>query len=103
MKSILEILKQQALSLLDVIPGLVKALSIFLVGWILAKVLSNLVRRLLKAIGVDKLADRLMEIDLVRNSKVDIKPSKALAGVVYYFIMIVFSMAAFFVIVMDMI
>lgn len=94
MKSILEILRLQALSLLEVIPGLIKALAIFLVGWILAKILSKLVARLLKVIGIDKVADRLMDIDLVRNSKIDFKPSKALAAVVYYFILIVFSMAA---------
>jgi len=94
MESILEILRLQALSLLEVIPAFIKAAVIFLVGWIIAKVLSQIIRRVLAAIGVDKLAERFMKIDLVRKSSVELKPSSFIASITYYFVLIIFSMTA---------
>jgi hypothetical protein len=80
--------------MLDVIPALIKAAVIMLVGWLLAKLIASLIKRLLGAVGVDRLAEKLMEIDLLKESNINLVPSKIISGIVYYFISIVFAMAA---------
>ncbi|THH37716.1 mechanosensitive ion channel family protein [Neolewinella litorea] len=102
MNSALNVLRLQAYELLALIPTLLKAAFIFLVGYILAKVLYQLVRRLVSATGLDRLTDRLMTIDFFRHFTVRVAPSRILAAFVYYFILIVFTMAAVHALGMDM-
>ena len=70
------------------------ALLIFLIGWIISRVIARVVKRLLEGIGVDKLAERLNEIDLVSKAKFTIKPSEVLSKIVYYILLLVFVIAA---------
>jgi len=90
----MEALYQQGLQMFDVIPALLKGLIIFLIGILLAKLVRRLILRALGAIGVDKLADRLMSIDVFEKSKINIVPSTIIGSLTYYFILIIFSMAA---------
>ncbi|MFK8164689.1 MAG: mechanosensitive ion channel domain-containing protein [Lewinella sp.] len=94
MESILNALKEQGILMLNVIPALIKGVVILIIGYLLAKVLYRLIYKFLGAIGVDKLADKLMSIDLFEKSKFDLVPSRIVAGSIYYFVLIVFSMAA---------
>lgn len=92
--TILDALQNQGYAMLEVIPALIKAGAIMLVGWLLAKLLATLFKRLLSVIGADKLAEKLMQVDFFRESKINIVPSKLISGIIYYFIVIVFAMAA---------
>lgn len=92
--SILDALFNQFTAMMAVIPALLKAGIILLVGWLLAKVVAKVIKRLLEAIGVDRLAQKLMEIDLFQQSNFKLIPSRLISGLVYYFIFIVFFMAA---------
>ena len=94
MESIYNALQAQALQLLAVIPALIKGLVILVIGVILAKLIRRLIKTGLGAIGVDRLADRLMSIEMFQNSKFDLVPSTIVASTTYYFILIIFSMAA---------
>ena len=94
MDSVLDILRLQAYQLLTVIPALLKAIVVFLVGYIIAKGLYQIIRRLVAASGLDRLTDRLLDIDLFRNADLKLVPSRVLAAIVYYFVLIVFTMAA---------
>ncbi|MBB4079605.1 hypothetical protein GGR28_002230 [Lewinella aquimaris] len=94
MESVINILKLQAYQLLTVIPALIKAAVIFLVGYVIARVLYQVIRRAVAASGLDRLTDRLLNIDLFRNTDLKILPSRVLASIVYYFVLIVFVMAA---------
>lgn len=92
--SILDALYQQGLQMLDVIPALLKGVIIFLIGFLLAKLVRRIILRVLETIGVDKLADKLMNIEMFEKSKLKLVPSVIVASAMYYFILIVFSMAA---------
>lgn len=94
MESIFEALQNQALQLLNVIPALIKGIAILIVGILLAKLVRRLIRRLLGTVGVDRLADRLMSIDMFERSNLSLVPSTIIATTTYYFILIIFSMAA---------
>ena len=94
MQSVLDILRLQALQLLNALPALAKALIVFLVGYLLAKLLYQLIRRLVAASGFDRLSEKVMQIDLFQKFNIQLVPSRVLATIVYYFVLIIFTMAA---------
>ncbi len=94
MENIINALREQFLLMLNVIPALIKGVVILIVGFILAKLLYRLILRFLGAIGVDSLADRLMSIEMFEKANFELIPSRLVAASVYYFIIIIFAMAA---------
>lgn len=76
------------------LPNFLKALGLLIVGWILAKVLASLVKRLLTAIKIDSFAKKLNEIDLIGSSNFTFRPSVFLSKTLYYFILFAFLIGA---------
>lgn len=77
-----------------VIPNLFGALAVFIIGLIVSKIAARFIRRILVAIGADKLAERLNEIEIVYKSNIQLVPSLLLSKVVYYFLLFIFVVAA---------
>ncbi len=102
MDSAFDILRLQAYQVLTALPALLKAAAIFAIGYVLAKVFYQLVRRLTAASGLDRLTEHLLHIDLFRKAKLRVLPSRLIAAIVYYFILIVFTMSAVHALGMDM-
>lgn len=94
MDKIIETIKEQLMAMFDVIPGLLTALVVFVIGLILAKVIRNVIGRLLAKSGIDRLAEKLNDIDLISNTRVELKPSRLIASIIYYLILFIFIMAA---------
>lgn len=72
----------------------VMALLVFFIGWIIAKSVSKLIAKVLKRIGIDKLAERLNDIDMIASSNFKIVPSVVLSKMVYYILLLIFLIAA---------
>ena len=70
------------------------AFIIFVIGYIISKVVSKAVKKLLVTLKVDRLGDKLHEIDLVNKTNMDIKISTVFSKVVYYFMLLFFIVAA---------
>ncbi len=81
-------------SFASVIPNLLGALAVLIIGLIVSRLASKFVRRILIAIGTDKLAQRLNEIEIVYKSNIQLAPSKLLSKAVYYFLLFIFVVAA---------
>lgn len=79
---------------LSILPSLSGALLIFLIGWLVAKSLSRLVKKLLGRSGADALAERLNHIELVEKARIRIVPSVLIAKILYYLLMLVVALAA---------
>ena len=79
---------------LSILPSLSGALLIFLIGWLVAKSLSRLVKKLLNRSGIDALAERLNRIELVEKARIRIVPSILMAKILYYLLMLVVALAA---------
>lgn len=77
-----------------VIPNLLGAIVIFIIGWLLARIIAKLVRRFLVTIGADRLAERLNEIDIVYQNNIKVVPSILLSKLTYYLLMFIFVIAA---------
>lgn len=76
------------------IPKLTFALLVLLIGWLIAKGIRKIVGRILSGLGVDHLAERLNDIDLVQRSGMRIEISSVLAQMVYYILMLGFVIFA---------
>lgn len=93
-----ELLKQFA----QFAPNILGALLIILIGFIIVKMLSRIVRKVLEKVGIDKLADNTInKIDFLAANDVAIKPSKLVAQIVYYFGLLIVLVAATDVLKMD--
>ncbi len=86
---------------IDVVPKIFGALAIIIVGLIIAKLIAKLIKNLLDKIGIDKLADKLQEIDIISKANVKISFSKIISKIVYYFLLLVFITAGTDVLGMD--
>lgn len=91
---ILDILKQLLYNFADVVPNILGAFLVFLVGWIIAKIVATVVKKVLESIKIDQLAEQLNEIDFISNSNVKIIPSTVLSKLLYYVILLLFSIVA---------
>lgn len=80
--------------LMNTVPNVVSAILIFIIGWIVAKIIAKVVKKTLSKIGVDKIGEKLNEIDIVQKANMDIKISGILSKTLYYFLMILFAVAA---------
>ncbi len=76
------------------IPKMIFAFIILLIGWIIASTIKKIVKRVLAAAQVDRLAGQLNDIDLVQKTGMRIEISGVLASMVYYVLMLGFIIFA---------
>ncbi len=76
------------------VPNFLMAVVLAVVGVIVAKIVSKIVKKFLVKINVDKLGEKLNEIEFIEKSNVNIKVSAILSKVIYYFLVLFFLVAA---------
>ena len=76
------------------VPRLIGCAVILLVGYLVARGVSVLVKKVLGRVGFDRIGEKLNEISIVKQLKTEIKLSEIVATVLYYFILLVFLTAA---------
>jgi hypothetical protein len=72
----------------------IMAALIFLIGWIVAKIVSIVLKNVLSKIGIDKVGEKLNDIDAIKKFNLDIKISKIVSKIVYVFILLFISVSA---------
>ena len=77
-----------------IIPNLIGAIIVFVIGWLIAKIIARIIKRVLKTIGIDKIGDKLNDIDIVQQSSMTIVPSTLLSKVFYYIILLFVTVAS---------
>lgn len=78
----------------NVVPKILIGILLFVIGIIISKIISKIVKKAFSKIGVDKLGEKLKEIDIVQKSNIDIKISDILSKFIYYFVLLFFAVAA---------
>jgi len=79
---------------LSVIPNVLGAIIVFVIGWMIAKLFERVIKRAMKVIGIDKLAAQLNDIEIVQKTNVKVVPSTLLSKLVYYFLLLIFSIVS---------
>lgn len=70
------------------------AAVILVVGWLAAKIASNILHKVLSKVGIDKIGEKLQDIDAVKKLQIEIKLSKIVSMVVYFFVLLIFIITA---------
>lgn len=89
-----KILEQLLAGFAAVVPNLLGAFAVLIIGLIVSKMARRLVKKMLTSIGADRLAERLNEIEMLSNNNIRLVPSRLLSTVVYYFLLFIFVVAA---------
>ncbi|WP_234736637.1 mechanosensitive ion channel family protein [Tellurirhabdus bombi] len=79
---------------IEFVPRLLGAGFILGIGFLVGKAISVVVKKLLDRVGFDKIGEKLNEIHFIKQLKTEIKLSEIVSKVLYYFILLVFLMAA---------
>ena len=87
-------LSDMLLGMLTAIPKFITATFILLVGMIVSKIVKKVIVGTLQKAKVDKLGDKLNEIDILANNNIEIKLSNIAGKMVYYMMMLIFIMTA---------
>jgi Mechanosensitive ion channel/Conserved TM helix len=87
-------LEQVIYKFFNVIPGLVSAIVILIVGVIFSRFLRKLLQGVLSKTGIDLLGEKINEIDIVRESNIKIVPSVVFSKTIFYLLLLVFIIAA---------
>jgi hypothetical protein len=70
------------------------AVVVLLVGWLTAKIASSVLKNVFSKLGIDRLGEKINEIDAIRKFNWDIKLSKIISKIVYFFIFLFFLITA---------
>ncbi|MDP5140391.1 MAG: hypothetical protein NWP83_07970 [Spirosomaceae bacterium] len=79
---------------IEFVPNLVVAMIVIIAGVFIGKLLAKVVDKVLEQIGFNKLGDKINEIEAIKKFDLDIKLSKVVGKVLYYFVLLVFIIAA---------
>lgn len=74
--------------------NLIGSLVIVLIGFLMAKLASLILRNVISKIGLDKIGERLNRIDAVKKFNVEIKLSAIAGNIIYIFIVLFFLVTA---------
>lgn len=75
-------------------PRVIMAIIIALFGLFIAKLLAGAIRKLLEKIHIDKLGQKLNEIDFIEQTNMEIKISGIISKIFYYFLSLMFLIMA---------
>ncbi len=92
--SILQIVEEVLLKFASALPNVVGALAILLLGWLLAKIIAKALEKLLSAVKIDALGEKINETEFATKANLKIKVSVFLSKLVYYLLMLIFIMMA---------
>jgi hypothetical protein len=76
------------------VPRVIGCFIIIAIGYLVAKGITIVIRKVLSSIGFDRIGDKLNEIGLIKQLKTEIRLSDIVGKVVYYFILLIFLTAA---------
>ncbi|MGB0388697.1 MAG: mechanosensitive ion channel family protein [Ardenticatenaceae bacterium] len=81
--------------ILTYLPTLLRALGLFVVGWLIAAFIRWFVRRLGSRLGLDGLVERSGLMDNLRQAKIERSPSDMIAQIFFWLIFLSFTLLAF--------
>jgi hypothetical protein len=76
------------------LPALLGALLILLIGWGVSRLIQSVVRRALHRFGLDRTAARLRLTESLRRANIESEPSEIVARVLFWILMLTFLLAS---------
>lgn len=79
---------------IEFVPNLIVAIIVLVFGVIIGKVVAKVVDKVLEQVGINKIGDKINEIEAIAKFDLKIKLSKIIGKVLYFFILLIFIIAA---------
>jgi small-conductance mechanosensitive channel len=76
------------------VPRMAIALVVFFIGWVIARLASNILKRVLVSLKVDELGKKLNEVDFMQENKVEVRISTLICTALYYMVVMIFLIAS---------
>lgn len=76
------------------VPNVLSAIIILVIGIFISKLLSRVTEKTLMSIGVDKLGEKINEIELIEKAQFKVKISVVISKILYYFVLLFFLVVA---------
>ena len=76
------------------IPKIFTAVVLIVIGMIISKIVSSMIKKVLIGVKIDNLGEKLEEIEMIDKSGIKVKISSILSKVVYYVLLLFFFVAA---------
>ena len=78
----------------NVLPNLIGALLLLLIGWLIAKGVSTAIRKILQSKAMHSMTERLNKLSLLRRSDLSLDSVRIISQFVYWLILLIFFVAA---------
>ena len=87
-------LNKMGISIMEAVPKVLGALFILLLGWLITKLVVYLLKKILKAVKIDKITDVINEKDLFGKTDLKFNVTKVIVGFVKWGLFLVFLIIA---------
>lgn len=94
MENSFDLIRQLLTSMVATLPKLLGCLVILVLGYIISKIVASVIKTVISKAGVDKLGKKIEEVDFIRKNNIEIKISGILSRIIFYFMMLIFIVAA---------
>ena len=94
MENSFDLIRQLLTSMVATLPKLLGCLVILILGYIISKIVASVIKTVISKAGVDKLGKKIEEVDFIRKNNIEIKISGILSRIIFYFMMLIFIVAA---------
>ena len=94
MENSFDLIRQLLTSMVATLPKLLGFLVILILGYIISKIVASVIKTVISKAGVDKLGKKIEEVDFIRKNNIEIKISGILSRIIFYFMMLIFIVAA---------
>lgn len=81
-------------SVMSSLPNIIGAIFMIILGWIIAKIVSFIIRKSLTVIGFNKLAEKVNMDEVLKKANIKTSPARIVAKFVYWVIMLLFLVTA---------
>lgn len=94
MENSLNLVRELLISMVATLPKLLGCIIILITGYIVAKIVATIVKTTVSRIGIDKFGEKLGDIEFIQKNNIKIKISSILSKILYFFIFLIFIVAA---------
>lgn len=80
--------------LMSVLPNILGAILLLIIGWLVAKLVEFVVRKVLRSVKFDRLGEKFVETTSMDSGSMKVEPSSWVAKFVYWIILLLFIISA---------
>jgi len=79
---------------LEFIPKFIGAIVVILIGIFVARVITRIIQKVLSNAGIDKLKDKLEEVEFIEKANIQVLPSVVISKIFYYTLLLFVALVA---------